>query len=274
MQDFDVNHLFFYDPFALDGTAFAINRVVLLMWVASLLCVAFFMVGARRKSMIPRGIQNLAETAYLFVRNNIAIDVIGSKDGPKYANYLASLFFFIFFSNLLEIVPGVNFPVTSRMAIPAALAVLTWIIFNVVGIMKQGAYRYFKDVLFPPGVPKAVYVLLTPIELFSTFIVRPFTLAVRLFANMVAGHTLLTIFFLFTNDFLRENLGPAAPIGVLTLVISCVLILFELLVISLQAYIFTMLTASYIAEATHGHGEPESEEATHEVRHETEGIAA
>jgi F-type H+-transporting ATPase subunit a len=274
MQDFDVNHLFFYDPFALDGTAFAINRVVLLMWVASLLCVAFFMIGARRKSLIPKGMQNLAETAYLFVRNNIAIDVIGPKDGPRYANYLASLFFFIFFSNLLEIVPGVNFPVTSRMAIPAALAVLTWIIFNVVGIMKQGAYRYFKDVLFPPGVPKAVYVLLTPIELFSTFIVRPFTLAVRLFANMVAGHTLLTIFFLFTNDFLRENLGPSAPIGVLTLVISCVLILFELLVISLQAYIFTMLTASYIAEATHGHGEPESEGATHEVRHETEGIAA
>jgi F-type H+-transporting ATPase subunit a len=274
MQDFDVNHLFFYDPFALDGTAFAINRVALLMWVASLLCIVFFVIGARRKALVPKGIQNLAETGYLFVRNNIAIDVIGPKDGPKYANYLASLFFFIFFSNLLEIVPGINFPVTSRMAIPAALAILTWIVFNVVGITKQGPYRYFKDTLFPPGVPKAVYVLLTPIELFSTFIVRPFTLAVRLFANMVAGHTLLTIFFLFTNDFLRENLGLSAPIGVLTLVISCVLILFEFLVISLQAYIFTMLTASYIAEAIHGHGEEDHEEAPQQAPHETEGIAA
>lgn len=274
MQDFDVNHLFFYDPFALKGTPFAINRVVVLTWVASLLCMAFFLLGARRKGLVPRGLQNLAETAYLFVRNNIAIDVIG-PEGAVYANYLAAVFFFIFFSNFLEIVPGINFPVTSRMAIPAALALLTWIIFNVVGIIKQGPFRYFKDTLFPPGVPKAIYILLTPIELLSTFIVRPFTLAVRLFANMVAGHTLLTIFFLFTNDFLRENLGPTSPFGVLTLVISCVLILFELLVISLQAYIFTMLTAFYIAEAVHGHGEADTEEsAHHEVRHETEGIAA
>ena len=274
MQDFDVNHLFFYDPFALKGTPFAINRVAVLMWVASLLCIGFFLLGVRRKSLVPRGLQNLVETAYLFVRNNIAIDVI-RPEGARYANYLAAVFFFIFFSNFLEIVPGVNFPVTSRMAIPAALALLTYVIFNVVGIVKQGPIHYVKNVLFPPDVPKAIYVLLTPIELFSTFIVRPFTLAVRLFANMVAGHTLLTIFFLFTNDFLLENLGPSAPFGVLTLVISCVLILFELLVISLQAYIFTMLTASYIAEATHGHGEPEEhEEATHEVRHETEGIAA
>jgi F-type H+-transporting ATPase subunit a len=275
MEDFDVNHLFFWDPFALEDTPFAINRVVVLMWVAGLLCSLFFLIGARRGALVPRGLQNLAETAYLFVRNNIAIDVIGPKEGVKYANYLATLFYFIFFSNLLEIVPGINFPVTSRMAIPAALAFLTWVIFNVIGIAKQGVYRYFKDTLFPPGVPKAIYILLTPIEFFSVFIIRPFTLAVRLFANMVAGHTLLTIFFLFTNDFLRENLGPAAPFGVVTLLISCVLIVFELLVISLQAYIFTMLTAFYIAEAIHGHGEADTEaEAQRTTEHETEGVAA
>lgn len=277
MEDFDVNHLFFWDAIALEGTLFEINRVVVLMWVAAAFCMAFFLLGARGR-LVPRGMQNLAETAYMFVRNQIAIDVIGPKEGLKYANYLAALFFFIFFSNFLEIVPGINFPVTSRMAIPAALAVLTWIIFNVVGIAKQGPVHYFKDTLFPPGVPKAIYILLTPIELFSVFIIRPFTLAVRLFANMVAGHTLLTIFFLFTNDFLRENLGPTSPFGLVTLVISCVLILFELLVISLQAYIFTMLTAFYIAESIHGHGETDTTVDTHHAAeevtpsHEVEGL--
>jgi F-type H+-transporting ATPase subunit a len=279
MQDFDVNHLFFWDPIAFGDSPFAINRVVILMWVASILCIAFLILGSRGRSLVPKRAQYLVETGYLFVRNNIAIDVIGPKDGPKYAHYLATLFFFIFFSNLLEIVPGINFPVTSRMAIPAALAVLTWIVFNVVGIMKQGPLNYVKGIAFPPGVPKPIYVLLTPIEILSTFIVRPFTLAIRLFANMVAGHTLLAIFFLFTNDFLRENISIASPFGVVTLLISCILIVFELLVISLQAYIFTMLTASYIGEAVHGHGDEhdeaiEASSTSQKTQHQTEGIAA
>jgi F-type H+-transporting ATPase subunit a len=264
--------LFFWDPIFLEGTPFAINRVVLLMMLASLLCVLFFYLGARRRSLVPRGIQNLAETAYMFVRNSIAIDVIGPKDGPKYANYLAALFYFIFFMNLLEIVPGINFPVTSRMAIPAALALVTYVVFNVVGIKKRGL-GYFKDTLFPPGVPKPVYIILAPIELFSVFIIRPLTLAIRLLANMMAGHVLLTIFFLFSAEFV--TLDITLPLGLLTALVAAVLILFELLVISIQAYIFTMLTAFYIAEAIHGHGEEHAEEQAHpEPLRETEGVAA
>ncbi|MGH2700841.1 MAG: F0F1 ATP synthase subunit A [Actinomycetota bacterium] len=271
-MELDVNELFFWDPIALEGTALAVNRVVLLMFIAAIACMTFFVIGARRSALVPKGIQNLVEMAYLFVRNNIAIDVIG-PEGIKYANYLAALFFFIFFSNLLEIVPGINFPVTSRMALPAMLALITYFVFIVVGISKHGL-RYFKDIAFPPGVPTWVYFLLTPIEIFSTFIVRPFTLAVRLFANMVAGHVLLTIFFLFTHDFLVHNIGPMSPFGVVTLLVAAALILFELLVISLQAYIFTMLTASYIGEAIAGHGEHEEEEhSTAEPVTETEGLA-
>jgi F-type H+-transporting ATPase subunit a len=266
------DELFFWDPILFEGSPLEINRVVLLMFLGSALCVAFFMMGARRGSLVPRGVQNLAETAYLFVRNNIAIDVIGPQDGPRYANYLAALFYFIFFMNLLEIVPGVNFPVTSRMAIPAALAVLTYVIFNVVGIKKHGL-RYFKDTLFPPGVPKVVYIILAPIELFSVFVIRPLTLAIRLLANMMAGHVLLTIFFLFSAEFVR--LDFALPLGLLTAVVAAVLIVFELLVISIQAYIFTMLTAFYIAEAIHGHGEEHAEDEAHpEPLRETEGMAA
>lgn len=274
--ELDINHLFFWDPIFLKDTPFEINRVVLLMFVSVFFCLGFFLYGAAKKKMVPKGTQNLAETAYLFVRNNIAIDVIGPKDGPKYAGYLASVFFFILFSNILAIVPGVHFATTSRMAIPFLLAILTWIIFNVVGVIKQGPIGYLKGVLFPPGVPWPVYILLTPIEFFSVFVVRPLTLMVRLLANMMAGHVLLTIFFLFTHDFLIENFGPASPLGVITLVVAAALMLLELLVIGMQAYIFTMLSAFYIAESVHGHGDHDEEEAHEETPHEavqeTEGL--
>src|SRR5918996_1075510 len=236
--ELDPNHLFFWEPILFADTPFAINRVVLLMFVGSLACLAFFLIGSRRSALVPKGIQNLAESAYLFVRN--------------------------------------NFPVTSRMAIPFALAILTWIIFNFVGIKKRGL-TYFKDILFPPGVPKGIYIILTPIELFSTFIIRPLTLMIRLLANMMAGHVLLTIFFLFTHEFLITDFNVfTAPLGILTAAVAAILIVFELLVISIQAYIFTMLTAFYIAESIHGHGEAEHEDETAQIdvvpEHEVEGL--
>jgi F-type H+-transporting ATPase subunit a len=271
-MEIDVNELFFWEPLALEGTPFEINRVVILMFVASILCMGFFLLGSRRGSLVPKGIQNLAESAYLFVRDGIAIDVIGPKDGLRFAPYLASVFFFIFFANLLEIVPGINFPVTSRMAIPAFLSLLTYVIFNFVGFQRQGL-RYLKDTLFPPGVPWPIYIVLTPIEFFSVFIIRPLTLAVRLLANMMAGHVLLTIFFLFSADFVAPEIS--LPLGIVTALLAAVLIVFELLVISIQAYIFTLLSAFYIAEAIHGHGEEDHEVSTHhEVQYETEGMEA
>src|SRR3990170_5307421 len=273
VEDLDPFHLFLWDPIWLEGTAFEINRVVLLMFLASFLCIGFFWLGSRRGSLVPKGIQNIAESAYFFVRDQIAIDVIGPKDGLRFAPVPATLFFLIFFMNLLEIVPGINFPVTSRMAIPAMLALLTYIIFNVVGIMRQGGIRYFKDTLFPPGVPMVVKPLLAIIELASVFIFRPLTLAIRLFANMMAGHVLLTIFFLFTHGFLVVDFNVlTVPIGILTGVVAAGLIVFEMLVISIQAYIFTMLTAFYIAESIHGHGDESHGDTDHAPVHEVEGL--
>jgi F-type H+-transporting ATPase subunit a len=275
-MELDVNELFFWDPILLAGTPFEINRVVLLMFVASILCMGFFLIGARRMAAVPKGIGLMAEEAYMFVRNQIAIDVIG-PEGIKYAPFLASLFFFIFFCNLLEIVPGINFPVTSRMAIPAFLALLSYVVFVGVGIRKQGL-KYFVNTLFPPGVPLAIKPLLALIELFSTFFFRPLTLAIRLLANMMAGHVLLTIFFLFTDTFILGGDLVALPLGAVTLAVACVLIVFELLVISLQAYIFTMLTAFYISESLHGHEEeeahspPQRDKTEHEAQQETEGV--
>ena len=260
-MELDVPHLFLWDPILFEGTSYAINRIAVLTFVAALACMGFFLYGAAKKAL---GKGSLAETGYGFVRNQIAIDVIG-PEGAKYAGYLATVFFFILFSNIFAIVPFVNMAPTSRPAIPAFLAILTWLIFNVVGLIKQGPIKYFKDTLFPPGVPWPVYILLAPIELFSVFIVRPLTLAVRLLANMMAGHVLLTIFFLFTHSLLVENLGPTSPLGLLTLAVAILLMMLEMLVIFMQAYIFTMLSAFYIAEAIHGHGDHDEEHGHEEV---------
>lgn len=279
--ELDPFHLFLWDPVLFEGTPFELNRVGLLTLLGAALCIGFFLYGAAKKALIPKGASNIAETLYLFVREKIAIDTIGPKDGPRFAGYLASVFFFILFMNVLAIVPGVNFAPTSRMAIPFMLAILTYLIFNIVGVVKQGPIGYLKGTLFPPGAPWWVYILLAPIEFFSVFIVRPLTLMVRLLANMMAGHVLLTIFFLFTHEFLVTNLGPAAPLGLLTLVVAAALMMLEMLVIVMQAYIFTMLTAFYIAESVHGHGDHDEEhghehdkDEAHESRQVTEGLAA
>jgi F-type H+-transporting ATPase subunit a len=123
--ELDPFHLFLWDPIAFEGTPFELNRVSLLMIFGTLCCITFFLLAARRGPLVPKGIRAMGESAYGFVRSQIAIDVIGPEEGPKYANYLGSLFFFIFFMNLMEIVPGINFPATSRMAVPAMLSFLT-----------------------------------------------------------------------------------------------------------------------------------------------------
>ena len=260
-MELDVFHLFLWEPIAFEGTIFEINRVVLLMYFAALVTVGFFMLGIRKRSLVPRGFQFAAETGYLFVRNNIAIDIMGPQ-GARYAPFLTCFFFFIFFSNFLEILPFVNFPVTSRMALPAILALTSWFAFVGVGLKRHG-FSYLRDIAFPPGVPVAVYIILTPIELLSTFIIRPFTLAIRLLANMLAGHVLLTIFFLFTEELLLHGSLLQRPLGIVTFLVAIILIVFELLVITIQAYIFTTLTAFYIAEALEGHGEEVHVEAGH-----------
>jgi F-type H+-transporting ATPase subunit a len=263
-MELDVFHLFLWEPLALEGTPFAINRVVILMFVAAFLTLAFFLIGAAKASSKPKGIGLLAETGYLFVRNNIAIDVIG-PEGARFAPYLATIFFFIFFSNLLEIIPGISFPVTSRMALPAVLALATWVVYNFVGIKNHGM-SYFKDTLFPPGVPWPIYIILTPIELFSVFIIRPLTLAIRLFANMLAGHVLVVVFILFTDSLILSGIGT--PLGILTFLVTMLLLIFEFMVIVIQAYIFTTLSAFYIAEALEGHGDHEGSEAGGSAHHE------
>lgn len=221
----------------------SINRIVLLTWLAAVIVLVLFWVAFRKPKIVPKGIQNIMEAAVDFIRNGIAREVIG-PEGDRYVPFLTTLFFFIFVLNFFEIMPGVNFPVASRIAIPAILSFIVYVVFNFIGMKNQGPLKYVIGIAFPPGVPKPIYVLLTPIEILSVFFIRPFSLAVRLFANMVAGHILLTILFLTTAE-LAFYLKP------LGLGISLIFVAFELFVGFLQAYIFTILSAVYIGDALH-----------------------
>jgi F-type H+-transporting ATPase subunit a len=226
---------------------YGFNKIALMSALAVLFTVILFVL-ARKKQMVPKGAQNLAETSVNFIEEGIIEQTIG-PDGLKYLPLLATLFFFILFGNLFEVIPGFQMPANARMANPAIMALTTWVFFICVGIKAQGPPKYFKNNLFPPGVPVALYILVTPIELISTFIVRPFSLAVRLFANMLAGHILLVTFsVLCITLFTASLLALVLPFSFFMLV---ALTGFEVMVAFLQAYIFTILAAVYLGGAVH-----------------------
>jgi F-type H+-transporting ATPase subunit a len=185
------------------------------------------------------------ESGVEFVRNQVVMQMIG-PEGLPFLAFLSTLFFFIFLGNILEVLPGVNFPLNSRLAFPLVMALTSWVVYNTVGIRRHGLLGYLKMVSFPPGAPLWLYVILTPIEFFSVIIVRPITLTIRLTANMMAGHFLLTVFFLGSLALLT---GFLYFVGVLSFGLAVVLVAFEIFVAALQAFIFAVLTASYISGA-------------------------
>jgi len=223
---------------------------MIIMYVLSFLIGYFFWRAFRAPKLVPKGAQNVGEMAVDFVRGQIVMPVLG-PEGAGYLPFLSTMFFWVLILNVMEITPGVNFPITSIIAIPVLLALLSWIIFNTVGIKNQGFFGYLKGIMFPPGVPKPIVPLLALIEFFSTIIVRPITLAVRLFANMVAGHMILSVLFLGTTVFLSSGLGKVT--FVLPFIFAVVMTGFELFVAAMQAFIITILTAVYIAGAQEAH---------------------
>jgi F-type H+-transporting ATPase subunit a len=197
---------------------------------------------------VPGKLQWAAESVYDFIRNGVVGDVIGPQ-GLKFAPYITILFCFIFVNNFFEILPLAQMPVTSRFAFPLFLALLTWLLYNIVGIRKKGLGGYFKGIAVPPGVPKSILPLITPIELVSQILLQPFTLAIRLFANMFAGHLLLLVFFSGAL-YLFGGGGAGYLFGGVSFIASVLLTFFELIVIALQAYVFAILTSVYISNAT------------------------
>lgn len=224
-----------------------LTKVSLLMLLSVVIISVLFLAAFRKPKLIPTGIQNAMEAIVDFIRDGIALEVMGPA-GLAYVPFFTTIFVFVWVNNVFGIIPGIQFPTTSRMAIPLMLAVLVWLVFNIAGIRAQGGGHYLKSVLFPPGVPKPIYILVTPIEFVSVFLLRPLTLSVRLLANMIAGHLILTIFFLGTW-YLQFKI-VTIPFAAASFALGTFMTAFEVLVGLLQAYIFTLLTAVYISGAT------------------------
>lgn len=240
-----ISHLIEWPDFIGSG-ALAVNKVVLLMLIAATVTFLLYFTAGRRGALVPTGVQNLAESVVEFIQEGVILQTIG-PEGLRFTPFLLTLFSFIFFCNIFEVIPLAQMPVTARMALPAFLAIVVWVLFNFQGMKHQGPVGYFKSMLFPPGVPKALYILVTPIELVSTIIVRPLSLAVRLFANLLAGHLLLVSFAVIATALFKATvIGAALPGGLLIALTG-----FEVLVSVLQAFIFTILAAVYIGGAMH-----------------------
>ena len=237
-----------------DGDMFAFNKVALIAFLATAATLALFFAAGRKKALVPVGTQNIAELGVEFIQDQIVAQTIGERDEDRaWVPYLTCIFFFILFCNSTEVIPFFQMPATARMGIPLLLAVLSWLIFIFMGFKKNGPIGYLKSALVPPGVPKVMLPLMVVIEFVSTFLVRPFSLAVRLFANMLAGHLLLVTFSVMGHDLILARTSGLflKPLTVLPFAMFIGITLFEVLVIFLQAYIFTILTAVYIGGAMH-----------------------
>jgi F-type H+-transporting ATPase subunit a len=209
----------------------------------------FFFAAARKRSMVPGRLQYAGETAYGFVRNGLGRDILGSRDFLRFMPYLAALFFFILLNNLFGTIPFIEFPTLSRAGMTYALAGLSWVVYNTVGIRKHGLLGYLKLQTVPAGVSKVMYPLLIPLEFLSNIVVRPITLALRLFANMFAGHILLVLFST-GGLYLLLHAGPIGKIaGPVAWLLAIAVAFLEVLVQFLQAYVFALLNAMYISGA-------------------------
>jgi len=244
-----INDFYFRPIFSIG--AFHFTKPMLIAVVSGAIVLGFFFVAFPKKpKLVPRGVQNVGEIGVLFVRDQILRPQLG-KAGDKYLPFLVSLFFFIWIMNLFGIIPYVEFPATSKYAYPVGLALVVWFTYLAIGIRSQGLLGYLKSVSVPSGAPWWILWLLVPIEFVSNIFVRPFTLSVRLMANMLAGHLLLLVFGLaawYLFSFSYELVFSATSLLVTVLMAGL-----EVLIQFLQAFIFTTLAAFYIADAQAAH---------------------
>jgi F-type H+-transporting ATPase subunit a len=218
---------------------------MLLAVVCAGLVIAFFWAAFSKPQLVPRGIQNVGELGVLFVRDQILRPMMG-KRGDHYLPFLVSLFFFIWFMNLMEIIPVAQFPVTSLFMFPVSLMIIVYLTYNFVSIKNLGFFGYFRSMV-PSGVPIGILLIVAPLEVLQYIVVRPFTLAIRLFGNMFAGHILIAVFTIATWYLFSASIGLLFATA--SFVMTVILTAFELLIQGLQAYIFTILTAQYIGGA-------------------------
>jgi len=241
---------FYFTPLFSIGS-FHVDKSILIVFLSVVIVLTFFWFAFRKPKLVPRGAQNVAELGIFFVRDQILRPQVGVK-GDKWLPFLTSLFFFIWINNIFGIIPILYFPSMSKFGYPLALTLMVWLIYMYIGIKHQGGWGYFRNMAVPSGAPWWILPLLAPLELFSNIFVRPFTLSVRLFANMLAGHVLLLVFTLATWYLLVAK--PIVIASVASFIVVILITGLEVLIQALQAFIFATLTAAYIAgsyEAAH-----------------------
>ncbi len=236
----------FWDPVIGSG-ALAITRPALLMVVSAGLVLWFLLATTKKRALVPSKGQMATEAVYGLVRNGIARDLIGSKEFLRFVPLLFTLFMVILVNNIFGVLPPFSFPSMSRIGLPIALTLIVWVTFHVVGMRKHGFVGYWKS-LVPSGLPGWIVPVIFFLELITDLFTRPVTLALRLFGNMFAGHLLLVL-FITGGFYLLTSGGILSVAGGVTWIFAFVMFLFELLVEFLQAYVFTLLAALYIAGA-------------------------
>ena len=250
-NDFDLPAVFGNGSFDFLGQAqtAGVTKPMIQIVLVAILVFALFYVAGRKRAMVPGKLQFVGEEAYGFVRNSIGRDIIGSHDVQRFVPYLFTLFCIVLINNFAATIPVLQFPTFSRSGMVYSLALLSWVVYNAVGIKRHGFLGYFKLQSVPSGVTGPILVLLIPLEFLSNILVRPVTLALRLFCNMFAGHLLLILFAL-GGEHLVVGLGGAyAGVGILAWILFIAVAFLEILIQFLQAYVFVLLTAMYIAGA-------------------------
>jgi F-type H+-transporting ATPase subunit a len=232
------------------GAADGFSKQMLLVILSVVIIATFFLLAARKQQLVPGKLQFAGEAAYGFVRNSIAKDIIGGKDFIKYVPLLFSLFFFILVNNIYGAIPVIQLPSFSHVGgayVLAAIVYFTWI---AIGVQKNGI-KYFKLATVPSGVPVYILPIVIPIEIISNFLVRPVTHSLRLFATMLAGHLIVMIAGSGIEYLVMQENILLKGTSVLVLVGAIAMYMLEALIMALQAYVFTLLTAIYIEGALH-----------------------
>ena len=225
------------------GLDLSITKHVFFMWVAAALLIAGFGLAFRKRKMVNTGFANFLEMLVIFVRDDIVRNSMGKKEGDKVMPWMLTVFFFILLMNLLGMVPWGS-TATGNVSVTAGLAILSFILIQVKGMVAQGPVKYYTG-LVPKGIPAFVIPIMIPVEIIGLF-TKPFALCIRLFANMIAGHavilSLLGLIFIA-----KVFLIPLPIFG------AVVISMLEIFVAFIQAFIFTLLTSLFVSLAQHSH---------------------
>lgn len=238
-------HSFVFEPmFTVGGIDF--NKPILLALVGTLVIVWFFWAAFNRPKLVPGKLQMVGEAGYDFIRRGVVYETLGKKEGEKYVPLAVALFFFVWVANLWSVIPLAQFPVTSIFSIPLGLALLVYVLWVGLTFKRHGFVGAFKNFTGYDKSLGGVLPLVMVIEFFSNLLIRPFTHAVRLFANMFAGH-MLVVLFTIASWYMLNGIGIA--FSAVSFIMTIVMIAFELFIQVIQAYVFVLLTCTYLQGA-------------------------